>query len=82
MNFLCQRALLAALLLVAGCATTTRQVALTGNVMVDGPTAIANGPPRDRVRNDLRPGFGIICQRGGGADRTKWQDFHLYLSTV
>jgi hypothetical protein len=44
-----QPTLLAVLLTLAGCATTTRQVVLTGNVMVDGPNAIANGPPRDRV---------------------------------
>ena len=33
----------------AGCTTTKTEVALTGNVMVDGPNAIAHGPPRDRV---------------------------------
>jgi hypothetical protein len=44
-----QPTLLAVLLTLAGCTTTTRQVVLTGNVMVDGPNAIANGPPRDRV---------------------------------
>jgi hypothetical protein len=49
MKSLWQPALLAVLLAFAGCATTTREVALTGNVMVDGPNAIANGPPRDRV---------------------------------
>jgi hypothetical protein len=49
MKSLWQPTLLAVLLALAGCATTTRQVALTGNVIVDGPNAIANGPPRDRV---------------------------------
>ena len=49
MKSLWQPTLLAVLLAFAGCATTTREVALTGNVMVDGPNAIANGPPRDRV---------------------------------
>jgi hypothetical protein len=34
---------------LAGCTTTKTEVALTGNVMVDGPNAIAHGPPRDRV---------------------------------
>jgi len=35
---------------LAGCATTpTHHVALTGDILVDGPNAIANGPPRDRV---------------------------------
>ena len=45
-----QPTLLAALLIVAGCATTAKhEVALTGDIMVDAPNAIANGPPRDRV---------------------------------
>ena len=39
------------LLVAAGCATTkSRQtVPLTGNIMVDGPNAIAHGPARDKV---------------------------------
>jgi hypothetical protein len=50
MKSLWQPTLLAALLIVAGCATTTKhQVALTGDILVDAPNAIANGPPRDRV---------------------------------
>ena len=50
MKSLWQPTLLAVFLIVAGCATTTKhQVALTGDIMVDAPNAIANGPPRDRV---------------------------------
>ena len=50
MKSLWQPTLLAAFLTVAGCATTTKhQVALTGDIMVDAPNAVANGPPRDRV---------------------------------
>jgi hypothetical protein len=49
MKSIWQPTLLAALLVFAGCATTTHQVVLTGNVTVDGPNAIVNGPPRDRV---------------------------------
>jgi hypothetical protein len=49
MKSLWQPTLLAMLLTLAGCATTPHQVVLTGDVMVDGPNAIANGPPRDRV---------------------------------
>jgi len=39
------------LALVAGCSSTPprKAVALTGNVLVDGPNAIQNGPPRDKV---------------------------------
>jgi hypothetical protein len=43
---------LAALCIIfAGCATTTTEtkVVLSGNMMVDGPEAIAHGPARDRV---------------------------------
>jgi hypothetical protein len=39
----------AALLLSAGCATAPKKVVLTGDIMADGPNAIANGPPRDKV---------------------------------
>ena len=37
-------------LLFVGCATSPKhQIVLTGDIMVDGPSAITNGPPRDRV---------------------------------
>ena len=50
MKSLWQPTLLAAFLILAGCATTTKhQVAVTGDIMVDAPNAIANGPPRDKV---------------------------------
>jgi hypothetical protein len=50
MKSLWQPTLLAIVLTVAGCATTKKQpIALTGDIMVDAPNAIANGPPRDRV---------------------------------
>ena len=42
--------LFTALLLFSGCATTpTHHIALTGDIMVDGPKMIASGPPRDKV---------------------------------
>ena len=40
---------LLALLLFTGCVTHTTVVRLTGNIMVDGPMMITNGPPKDRV---------------------------------
>ncbi len=42
---------MAALVLVAGCASSEPKhtVVLTGNIMVDGPSAIEHGPPRDKV---------------------------------
>ncbi|MEI2723612.1 MAG: hypothetical protein V9H26_08745 [Verrucomicrobiota bacterium] len=42
--------LLTALLFFTGCATTPKhQVPLTGNILVDGPNMIAEGPPKDKV---------------------------------
>jgi hypothetical protein len=50
MKSLWQPTLLVLALAVAGCATTKKPpVPLTGDIMVDAPNAIANGPPRDRV---------------------------------
>ncbi len=63
MKSLWQATLLAAFLAVAGCATTTKhQVALTGDIMVDGPNAIANGPPRDRVLWEYRTAAAAMRQ--------------------
>ena len=38
-----------AVLFFSGCATTKPQVPLTGDILVDGPNMISNGPPRDKV---------------------------------
>ena len=55
MKSLWQPVLLAAVVAFAGCATTKKPaVSLTGNLMVDAPNAIANGPPRDRVLWEYR----------------------------
>ena len=55
MRTLWQPALLAAVLALAGCATTKKpKLVLTGDIMVDAPHAIANGPPRDRVLWEYR----------------------------
>ncbi len=62
MKSLWQPTLLAGLLTLAGCAATTQQVALTGNVMVDGPNAMANGPPRDRVLWEYRTAAAAMRQ--------------------
>jgi hypothetical protein len=57
--------MLAALVLaVAGCATNQpkREVVLTGNIMADGPNAIANGPPRDKVLWEYRTAAAAMRQ--------------------
>ena len=55
---------------MAGCATTTKhQVALTGDIMVDGPNAIANGPPRDQVLWQYR--MAAAAMRQGKFDLAK-----------
>jgi tetratricopeptide (TPR) repeat protein len=65
-----QPTLLAVLLSVAGCATTPKhQVMLTGDVMVDAPNAIANGPPRDRVLWEYR--LAAAAMRRGQFDLAK-----------
>jgi len=44
----------ALLLVLCGCVTKVTTIPLTGDVMVDGPRAIAEGPPRDRVLWEYR----------------------------
>jgi len=39
---------------MTGCVTRTTIVPLTGNIMVDGPMMITNGPPRDKVLWEYR----------------------------
>ena len=48
-KFICQLAIVTLLVTTAGCVTQTAQLPLTGNIMVDGPYAIAHGPARDKV---------------------------------
>ena len=57
------------LLLVAGCASSSSggKVVLTGDPLVDGPNAIQNGPPRDRVLWEYRMASAAM-QRGQFAD--------------
>ena len=53
---------LALCLVAAGCTTTKDEVVLTGNIMVDGPNAIAHGPPRDRVLWEYRTAAAAMRQ--------------------
>ncbi len=48
-------------LLLSGCATT-HQIVLTGDILVDGPNAIANGPPRDKVLWQYRTAIAAMRQ--------------------
>jgi len=50
-GYCCRLVLVGVLVLLAGCATTSKQpqVALTGNILADGPNAIEHGPARDKV---------------------------------
>ena len=57
------------LALVCGCVTETHVVALTGDIMVDGPNAISNGPPRDKVLWEYRTASGAL--RLGDYDLSK-----------
>lgn len=70
MKTLWQPALLAVVVAFAGCATTKKPaVPLTGNIMVDAPNAIANGPPRDRVLWEYR--LAAAAMRQGKYDIAK-----------
>ncbi len=52
-----------ALLLLTGCATTPQHhVDLTGNILVDGPNMIADGPPRDKVLWQYRTAVAAMRQ--------------------
>jgi tetratricopeptide (TPR) repeat protein len=55
---------LALVALASGCASTDpkHQVTLTGDIMVDGPNAIANGPPRDRLLWEYRTAAAAMRQ--------------------
>jgi tetratricopeptide (TPR) repeat protein len=73
-------AALALLLLLAGCATTPqKKLVLTGNVMVDGPNAINNGPPRDKVLWQYRTA--AAAMRQGKFDMAR-QDLEDALMTL
>jgi hypothetical protein len=54
--------------LVAGC-VTVQELKLTGDVMIDGPYAITNGPPRDRVLWQYRTA--LAAMRLGKFDMAK-----------
>src|ERR1039457_1809217 len=78
-----QPMLLALFLSMAGCATTAKhQVALTGDIMVDAPNAIANGPPRDRVLWEYRLAAGAMRQGKFGLAKRNLDDALLTLSGV
>jgi len=52
-----------ALLLFSGCATTPKdEVRLTGDILVDGPIMMSEGPPRDRVLWQYRTAAGAMRQ--------------------
>jgi hypothetical protein len=59
----------ALVLLFTGCSTTRTEIVLTGNLMVDGPNAIAHGPRRDRVLWQYRTA--LAAMRQGRFDMAK-----------
>jgi hypothetical protein len=83
MKSLWQPTLLAVLLTVAGCATTSKHpVVVTGNIMVDAPNAIANGPPRDRVLWEYRLAAGEMRQGQFDAAKKNLDDALLTLGGI
>jgi hypothetical protein len=76
--------LLAMLLIVAGCSTTPKKptVPLTGNIMVDGPAMIANGPPRDKVLWQYRTAAAAMRQGNFAMAKPLLDDALLTLSGI
>ena len=71
------------LLLLSGCATTPQhQVTLTGNILVDGPNMIANGPPRDRVLWEYRTAAAAMRQGNYAVAKQNLDDAFLTLGGV
>ncbi|MGH7969687.1 MAG: hypothetical protein ACREIC_13265, partial [Limisphaerales bacterium] len=81
MKSLCCRLCLATALVFTGCATKPAKppVILTGNIMLDGPNAIANGPLRDKVLWEYR--LGVAAMRRGKFDLAR-QNFDDALTAI
>src|SRR5512138_1708265 len=72
--------LISFVLVLAGCASTEhQQVALTGNMLVDGPNAVVKGPPRDKVLWQYRTGAAAMRQGDFALARTSFDDALLTL---
>ncbi|HVV73349.1 MAG TPA: tetratricopeptide repeat protein, partial [Verrucomicrobiae bacterium] len=71
----------AAAMAIAGCASKPSKppVRLTGNIMIDGPNAIAQGPARDKVLWEYR--LGTAAMRQGKFDLAR-QNFEDALTTL
>lgn len=83
MKTLLSFALLSISLLLSGCATRpTHYVALTGDIMVDGPKMIAEGPPRDKVLWQYRTAAAAMRQGDFATARTLLDDALLTLGGV
>jgi hypothetical protein len=50
----------ALLLILCGCVTKVKEIQLTGDIMVDGPRAIAEGPAKDKVLWEYRVAAGAM----------------------
>jgi tetratricopeptide (TPR) repeat protein len=71
------------LLLLASCATRpTHHVTLTGDIMVDGPKMIAEGPPRDKVLWQYRTAAAAMRRGDFTTARTLLDDALLTLGGV
>jgi len=60
----CVGLVLAASIFLAGCASSPRRppLVLTGNILVDGPNALENGPPRDKLLWEYRTAAAAMRQ--------------------
>ena len=57
------------LLLLCGCVTEVQHIDLTGDIMLDGPRMVADGPPRDKLLWEYRTA--VAALRRGNDDLSK-----------
>ncbi len=74
--------MLLVLAMASGCETSQPKVALTGNIMVDGPNAMAHGPPRDKVLWQYRTALAAMRQGKYDLARQYLDDAQLTLQGI
>lgn len=74
--------LLTALLFFTGCATPKHTVPMTGDILVDGPNMIAEGPPKDKVLWQYRTAAAAMRQGKFDVAKTLLDDALLSLGGV
>jgi len=82
MKKFCSACAAAVLLFLCGCVTHIQEINLTGDIMVDGPNAIANGPPRDKVLWQYRTAAAAMRHGNYGISKQMLDDALLTLGGI